>query len=245
MAGDVESNPGPETRSADVQTTILATVQRIEEGQTQILSEVRLLKDKQKTTDTKLQQLSDKVTAIEAELAQLKSQSPSLLPAETIPSLESKISHVQARCDDAENRLRRCNILFYGIEDSENETWAMSEGIILEFCMQKLKQTISSDCVERAHRLGRFSAGRNRPIIVKLSRFKEKDCILMSGPLLKGTPFAVGEDFSLDVRIARRKLLHFAKERNMSYKLTFNKLKMENRIFVYNPLSDSVEQLTA
>ncbi|CAN7946659.1 unnamed protein product, partial [Ixodes hexagonus] len=233
VAGDVESNPGPDTDGSDIQEKILATVQRIEDGQTGILAEIKTLKEQQKYSDEQIKRLSAKVTELEAELAKNKSANTSA-SGDGFTTLSSKLHDMETRCDDAENRLRRSNLLFYGIVDEANETWASSEKKVLDFCSRHFDISIHPDNIERAHRIGKYSTEKKRPIIVKFSRFKDKDRILFSGPKLKGTHFSVGEDFSITVRNARRKLIEFAKNKNVPFKLTFDKLKIDTTTYMYN-----------
>lgn len=49
----------------------------------------------------------------------------------------------------------------------------------------------------RAHRLGQYKSGQNRPIIVKFREFSDKQKILFNAKTLKGMlPLAISEDFS-------------------------------------------------
>ncbi|CAN8028825.1 unnamed protein product, partial [Ixodes persulcatus] len=234
VAGDVESNPGPVTDSPGIQEKILATVQRIEDGQAGIISEIKTLKEQQKVSDEQIQRLTTKVAELEAELTRCKATQNTPASEGELTVISSKLHDVAYRCDDAENRLRRSNLLFYGIIDDANESWASSEGKVIDFCSRHFEISIHPDSIERAHRIGKFNTEKKRPIIVKFSRFKEKDRILSSGFKLKGTPFSVGEDFSISVRHARRKLIEFAKNKNVSFRLSFDKLKIDNTIYMYN-----------
>lgn len=65
------------------------------------------------------------------------------------------------KCDDAENRLRRYNLIFFGIAESNGETWGQSETQVISFCSQHLGLTINNDTIERAHRMGRFQVSYN------------------------------------------------------------------------------------
>uniref|UniRef100_A0A1S4LJU1 Uncharacterized protein n=3 Tax=Ixodes scapularis TaxID=6945 RepID=A0A1S4LJU1_IXOSC len=66
--------------------------------------------------------------------------------------------------DDLDNRSRRNNLIFFGIPDVQNETWATSEERIVSFCSEKLNIQIDSAAIERAHRLGRFTLTKKRPV---------------------------------------------------------------------------------
>lgn len=135
--------------------------------------------------------------------------------------LTQDLALLKAAADDAENRLLRNNLLFFGIKDSQTETWAESEDAVVGLCAQSLNITIDKSQLERAHRIGSFQPNKNRPIVAKFCRFKDKDFILASGAKLKDTDFAVREDFSATVRHARRKLLEFARQHDGKFEQTY------------------------
>lgn len=121
----------------------------------------------------------------------------------------------------------------------------MSEKKIIDFCARHLELTLCSGDIERAHRLGKYSNGKNRPIIVKLLRFKDKESILSVGHKMKGTDYAVREDFCLAVRQARAKLIKYAKEQRSPFKLRFDKLHIGDNVYSYESVSDSVKQISS
>ncbi|XP_042146094.1 uncharacterized protein LOC121835711, partial [Ixodes scapularis] len=233
MSGDVESNPGPNTEAI---ANILSTVQRIEATQGDMLAKVMALQNEQKSTSALVGQLSARVTAIEAELAKAKAVSGAAPKA----GMSAEIANIQKQCDDHQNRLRRCNLLFFGCPDALNETWSQSEKIVLAFCSEKLGIQLDPSNLERSHRLGKFDDGKNRPIIVKFSRFKDKESILASGFKLKGSNFSVRDDFSASVRQSRAKLFEYGKSLNVSFKVHFDKLHIGNKRNFFDQDSQSV-----
>uniref|UniRef100_A0A147BSL7 Putative tick transposon n=1 Tax=Ixodes ricinus TaxID=34613 RepID=A0A147BSL7_IXORI len=233
---DIESNPGPNTEAI---ASILSTVQRIEATQGDMLAKVIALQNEQKSTSALVGQLSTRVTAIEAELAEAKAVSGAAPTA----GMSVEIANIQKQCDDHQNRLRRCNLLFFGCPDTLNETWSQSEETVLAFCSEKLGIQLDPSNLERSHRLGKFQGDKNRPIIVKFSRFKDKESILASGFKLKGSDFAVREDFSASVRQSRAKLFEYGKSLNVSFKVRFDKLHIGNKRYFFDQVSQSVVEL--
>ncbi|KAG0425776.1 hypothetical protein HPB47_027082 [Ixodes persulcatus] len=129
----------------------------------------------QKSTDENVSALSDRVTALEAQFAAAKALPVrNVLDHEASGGIVSELYKVNSRCDDAENRLRRSNLLFFGIPDSQTETWTQSEEKVIRLCAQSMGIEISPGNLERSHRLGKFTANKNRPIIVRFLRFKDK-----------------------------------------------------------------------
>lgn len=105
--------------------------------------------------------------------------------------------------DDLENRERRNNLVFYGLaEHITKETAAQSEELIISQCNAKLE--VSSLTIERAHRLGKFCEGKNRPIIVRFNSFKDRQAVLGKAFTLRGSNVAISEDFSRTVRDSER-----------------------------------------
>lgn len=158
-----------------------------------------------------------------------------------ISSISKKLVEITSRCDDTENKLRRCNLLFFGIEDDENEDWNASEQKVIKFCSEKLQKNTSAAQFERVHRLGRFTVGKYRPIIAKFAFFKDKQSVLASAHKLKGSTFSVREDFSLPTLQARRKLIEFAKSENKPYKLVFDRLRMGDKTYIYDSATHAVK----
>lgn len=237
LSGDVESNPGPTQLQL-----VLETVKQIELRQASILADIQTIKDKQTATDRSVEELASKVEALEKEFSSVQGQSASAkTPVGTLTALSQEIAGLKASHDDTENRLRRNNLLFFGIGDTSAESWNDSEEKIKAFCSSKLNVNIEPRSVERAHRLGRFATGKTRPIIVKLCNYKDKEKILASGPKLKGTTYAIREDFSATVRLARRKLLQHARQIGTPFRLRFDKMIIDNSCYTYDPLDDSVK----
>uniref|UniRef100_A0A6B0VBG9 Putative tick transposon n=1 Tax=Ixodes ricinus TaxID=34613 RepID=A0A6B0VBG9_IXORI len=217
LSGDVESNPGPLTVSEQLES-ILATVQRIEASQSEIFAKVASLDSGLKATDATVQQLSTRLSAVETSLV-ATSATPGISP---VLNMSVELTNIQKQCDDNENRLRRSNLLFFGCPDDQAETWSQSERKIIDFCANNLGVQLDPSNLERSHRLGKFQPNKHRPIIVKFSRFKDKESILAAGFKLKDTHFAVREDFSEAVRFARSKLYEYGKSLNVPFKVRFN-----------------------
>lgn len=157
-----------------------------------------------------------------------------------IGSISDQLQAVVSRCDEAENRMRRCNLLFFGIPDEHKENWETSENKIIAVCSDKLAITTTSSQYERVHRLGKFASNKCRPIIAKFTFFKDKQAILAGAHRLKNTGFSIREDFSQATRQAHRKLLQFARERNCPFKLNVDKLRIDNTTYIYDTCSDTV-----
>lgn len=152
---------------------------------------------------------------------------------------------IEERLDDLENRSRRNNLIFYGFPDTNpKETYAQSEQIIINHCLKSFGLTVGTQDIERAHRLGRYSTNRKRPIIVKLSSFKTKESILSNGPKLKGTNLSIGEDFTRPVRTARKQLVTFARRKSVPFSLRFKTLHIGDQRYIFDSAAGIVRAVS-
>lgn len=80
------------------------------------------------------------------------------------------------KVDQMENQSRRENLIFHNIPESEDESWEQCETKVRRFISEELELDEIRMSVERAHRLNTNSSPK--PVIMKFSRFKDKDKVL-------------------------------------------------------------------
>ena len=111
-----------------------------------------------------------------------------------LKGIKPNIEHLEDKIDDLENRSRRNNLCFEGIEESTNETWQDTEN--------KVKFLISSHmpevggCIGRAHRVGRRSSAesKGRKIVARFLNYKDRESVLKAKK-------SCGERMSLSTKI--------------------------------------------
>lgn len=125
-----------------------------------------------------------------------------------IEGIESCLDSLRDKVDDLENRSRRNNLCFEGIEESgRHETWEKSEEIIKDLINDKLKLDADEIQIERAHRIGKPKNNKSRTIIAKFLNYKDRERILKSRRQLKGTSITIREDYSDMVAEKRKNLV--------------------------------------
>ena len=103
---------------------------------------------------------------------------------------------------DLEDRSRRNNLRIDGVKESKGETW--------EQCEQKVKAIFNGQLrieeeieIDRAHRIEK-NPGRNddRPstIVLRCTRYKQKEKIRKLAKRLKGTGIYINDDYSVVTR---------------------------------------------
>ncbi|KAH9375047.1 hypothetical protein HPB48_018048 [Haemaphysalis longicornis] len=146
---------------------------------------------------------------------------------------------ITRRLDEFEDRSRRENLIFYGLPDSQTESWVESENKIRDVLFI-LGTPLSEGAIERAHRLGKFDHNKTRPIITKFSSFKIKDLVFSSRSTLKPSKVNITEDFCVATRKLRKKLTEFGSASGLPFSIRYNKVYINKKCYMYVQSSDSV-----
>ena len=139
-----------------------------------------------------------KLESLKAENCQLKT---------VVSTLQSKVEEVEKKTtitpscpeeislklNDLEDRSRRNNLKFEGFDEEAGENWEQCAEKIKRLSREKLGLTNDIE-IERAHRLGKVTPNKTRPIIAKFLRFQDREAILKSARKLKGTNIYINED---------------------------------------------------
>ncbi|MCG7879743.1 MAG: hypothetical protein N0C90_25955 [Candidatus Thiodiazotropha endolucinida] len=153
--------------------------------------------------------------------------------------LKMEFSTLQKRCDYLESQPRRNNLVFYGFDENNNETWDECESKIKTYMSYDLDINPESVMIERAHRLG--NGNKPRPIIAKFLNFKDKQKVQnrikekIRDEREWENPHRVSEDFTQSVRDQRKGLTPFMRNARAAEKqayLSFNKLVIDGKMFL-------------
>ncbi|XP_050037935.3 uncharacterized protein [Dermacentor andersoni] len=263
-AGDIESNPGPNTRtvalselddlpddSADQMKIMFKLLKDVHSRSlqsskcpTELVSDVKAIKNGQKNIQTELAGIKKRLDDLEEKSKSLDRFDTNLTRMQdNVDSLAAQNSSLLSRLDDLEDRSRRDNLIFHGLPDSK-ETWQQTEEKLTSVLNAALGSFPSSS-IQRAHRLGTYQANKCRPIIAKFTNYKAKESVLSSRAQLRSSNIAVNEDFSPATRLARKKLIEFAKSQPDSpqFKLSHKKLLLNNKCYMYHSNSNSIQEM--
>ena len=95
--------------------------------------------------------------------------------------------------DAQEQYSRRNCLLLHGVSEAKVNT----TDAVLDICNNKLGLTLSRDCIDRSHRLGREpSAAKPRPIILKLCSYETRRSIFTKKSKLKGQKLVITENLT-------------------------------------------------
>ncbi|KAL8569802.1 hypothetical protein ACOMHN_006528 [Nucella lapillus] len=210
-----------ETSQSRLESSLEDRLQKLDEKIGSRLDEVSHHQD---IIQADVDELSNKCEAVEAENGKL----------------QSRVADLEEKLDMAENRSRRCNLLFWGIPTAVRETWEDCEKKMMDIIHNKM-EIDDNIVIDRAHRVG-------TAIIVAFCFFKDKQRVLSCGNRLKGTNISMREDFSQAVRRKRQGLFSLQKSFKNDGKravLNFDKLKTEDGTYTFDLSDNTIIKLPA
>ncbi|KAH9361552.1 hypothetical protein HPB48_001346 [Haemaphysalis longicornis] len=96
----------------------------MEVAQTVILAELKVIRDAKNNLEGIMNRVSSRIDALEKSDDANQSYVDGSVPSSSscLNKLTSELQTLAVKCDDAENRLRRSNPVFFGIADKKGET---------------------------------------------------------------------------------------------------------------------------
>lgn len=118
--------------------------------------------------------------------------------------LEIKVDQQQATLDILEKQIRRKNILFFGIEETERN-YNDLQNLILDTINNIMQVQCQQYEIETVRRMGKRNE-RTRPIVVTLTTLGKKIELLKKSKFLENTNFYIKEDYPPKVLQKRKEL---------------------------------------
>ena len=218
-----------------------------------------LILDKLQKLDV-IEKLQEKVNKIEEDVDHLKSYL--YVTDQNVASKASceSVLKLTKTVEDLSNRLRRNNLVFYGIREGAEDEYNSTQQFITDFMENHMEMANAAEIeIERAHRTPSRPTGRARPIHVALLRYTDKQRILRAArKTLKNNPFNgrnvyIAEDFCPAVNYQRKVLAYYKKKiiqenpQSRAYILYPAKLKVvqgnSTRIYGDSPDIDGTEPI--
>ena len=159
--------------------------------------------------DEKLQVMSAKIGKQTDELVKTNEHVGGI--ERKMSSVDLKVRELEWKSIDQEARSRRNNLLFFGIQENEDENCSALIGDLIKHELKLGQREIP---LQRAHRLGPRRANntvgqgrsRPRPIIVAFLDHRDREAVRSARFDLR-PPHSIAEDFPVQIRRARETLL--------------------------------------
>ena len=193
LCGNIEENPGPSMEEAV--SKLEEIISKLEE---KLASEIREMARSLNTTPHQVELLTQRLRDTEKDMQDMKKRNS---------DRERKIEELTQELDRQQIFSRRDNVVFHGIPEvrdgAEDCVRALAELINSHSCSDRVW---SEDDFDRAHRLGRASSTKTRPVIAKLHRSRDKRALVENKSLTKDLA-KVGVRLSDDHAMKQRTVL--------------------------------------
>ena len=118
-----------------------------------------------------------------------------------VKDLEEKVSYL-------EGQSKRNNLLFHGVPERKGETWEGCEVAMRKILEEKLGMeeawSESDIATDGAHRVGKFTKNKIRPIAVKFANYKHRSLVFKNKSKLQGSNYRIQEQCSDKITLERR-----------------------------------------
>ena len=147
------------------------------------------------TMESELFDLRNTVEKTAKELIDTQRENKSL--KEALITEQYKTDYLQRELNDVCQYSRKNNVRVFGVNDTNaKEDASISEQVVSQIIRDKLKINLAPWEIEVAHRLGHFTPGKSRPIIVRFQTRKAKNKVMASRRNLKGSRISISDDLT-------------------------------------------------
>lgn len=97
-----------------------------------------------------------------------------------------------AKCDNLEQYQRRNSLRIFGVKESTGE----NTDVLALSVFNSIGVDVNLNDLDRSHRVGPRTEGKNRPIIVKFTSYRVRQAVFRAKKNLKGTSTTIREDLT-------------------------------------------------
>jgi outer membrane murein-binding lipoprotein Lpp len=239
-AGNIETNPGPDTKDSGrtVQTRLTAAGGRtgsterrnsnaaasdsptLSDVMSKLMSMDSSMHAMNLSMNSKMDQVTEEIKQMRTEVTNLQKEVDS--SKERIDALEMERDELRLANEELLERVTKMEKQTDDLESRSRRSNVLFygldrwEGETQETLEQRLNEMFTDklDFVDTVDfdRVHRVSGKPNSPVIAKCTFYKDKIKLMRAKQKLKGSDIFIGEDFSRGVRDTRKKLSRFAKE---------------------------------
>lgn len=191
-------------KSEDCVSILYNCMKNIESKMMELVTNSQDMKERQIKGEGQLNDLTKSINEKFEELEQDKKEKEIKIKnlEEQVSTMSSRIETLEKSFDSQEQYSRRNCLLVHGIEEKEGES---TDKIIIDTVADKMNLAITSEDLDRSHRIGKKKEGKkSRPIIVKFSRYNVRQKVFSNKKLLKGSDISITESLTA-TRMAKLK----------------------------------------
>ncbi|XP_028519031.1 protein unc-13 homolog C-like [Exaiptasia diaphana] len=155
---------------------------------------------------------------------------------ERIDKIEEENKKLKDDTIDLRARSMRNNLLFYNIPEEEDE--ARNSKSLIEGVIEDIGLDVSLIEIDRAHRIGKKTSGKPRPIVSKFLRYQDREEVRRNAYKLKGSKVGIAEQFPKEIAEKRKELYPIykkAKSEGKKARMIKDQLYVEGQRYTAGP----------
>ena len=251
-------SPEPGSPKGSMSHDILAKILERLDGMDTKLGQLNSIQSSLTKVTAEASTVSTKVLGMEKQLTDLEASRN--FDTKTLDSIQGKQIEIDKMLKKMQNmeeeqkeklldlqcREMRDNLIFYGIDETKDESDKDCVDKILNIVEKDLKVPFAKQMpIHRAHRMGRYQHNKTRPIVAKIAFYPNREEIRKAAKNLEGTQYSIGQQFPKEIQERRRQLvptLKDAKSKGQKANIGIDKLYIEGKLYT---TSDSTNTASA
>ena len=184
---------------------ITVKVDDIEGKVNQLETKVRQIENSRDFDSSSVEQINNKQSEIDSLMKRMQKIADDQVEKDN--TYKSQILDMQCRS-------MRDNLLFYRIpeENKETDEACVSKVLGLIEDVMGFENARNDMKLHRAHRIGKYNATKVRPIVAKFAYFPDRERVRMNAGKLKGTNYAISQQFPKEIMDKRKELVPIMKQ---------------------------------
>lgn len=183
-------------------------------------------------------EMKDQVTAIEKGMLDLQTENK---------ELQVRMDTMESKVEFLERQLKKNNIIYFGIDEANEETPNQLEQKALDVMSDKMQVNIKSDDIANVYRIGKRNGRFPRPVFIALANYKKKAEIIANRSKLRGTDIFVNDDLTPKQRETRKNLQQHARrlrEEGKRVSIRAEKIVVHEDSYDVNELNASYKEVS-
>lgn len=168
-------------------------------------------------TQNEVDELRGVVNQLKQDKEDAKNKIKSL--TDDLQAKNDKIKELEEKSIYQEDYNRRNNLQIFGLAEEPRETWEKTAEEVSKLLERKLQLPRME--IERAHRIGQQREQQDRPVIVRFSRFADREAVLRNCSKLRGTNIFINEDLSPSSQAIKREKMPLLRQARMEGKIAY------------------------
>ena len=221
LAGDVETNPGPTEDTQIILNAISASDQKMTAELESVKSDIKCVRDDMHSIKSDIKSIKSKVKTLDENQTNLfktcndfakKFESVDYYTEQVMGDLESmslKCERDGDRMDRLEQQMNlleadklKCNLRIFGLPETETETKPLAS--VLDervFSVMNPDETVKSNSLVRAERIGKASSSKTRLVIIEFADHTDKLKLFKYRDALRNKSIRISNDLSYCQRL--------------------------------------------